>query len=95
MLKRNNKKRWTENTARVNAMKSVRGCLDCGENHPAVLQFHHRDGLQGGKRLNKFYYGSWSVLEIEMAKCDILCANCHLKRHYEEGTGFFGQAVNA
>lgn len=61
-------------------------CARCSENHPACLDFHHRD------RNSKLYTVSYMagmgkskprILE-EIAKCDILCANCHKKLHYDE-----------
>jgi hypothetical protein len=56
-------------------------CVDCGEADPVVLQFHH---VRGPKRDN---VGSlvcdsynWHVVEREIAKCVVLCANCHARR---------------
>jgi len=56
-------------------------CLDCGERDPVVLQFHH---VRGTKRDN---VGSlvcdcyeWPVIAEEIAKCVVLCANCHWRR---------------
>lgn len=56
-------------------------CVDCGESDPVVLQFDHVRGakladiaqmIQNHVRLE--------VLETEAAKCDIRCANCHIRR---------------
>ena len=61
-------------------------CKYCGENHPAVLQFHHRDPREKEFDVSAFVYhqkGGPAKLEAEIAKCDVLCANCHLKHHYE------------
>lgn len=56
------------------------GCIRCGESHPACLQFHHRD-----PSTKLFAITRWSKsalkLRAEIAKCDILCANCHFKHH--------------
>jgi hypothetical protein len=50
-------------------------CLD-------ALEFHHRDS--DGKDfsvLNRGYTRSWSRVEAEIAKCLLLCANCHREVH--------------
>lgn len=55
------------------------GCQDCGEVDPVVLEFDHRDdkimdvSTMIGSR-------SWSVIQAEIAKCDVVCANCHRRR---------------
>ena len=58
----------------------------CGESHPACLVFHHRDPKT--KRFaiaHTLHHGvSLTSLQDEMAKCDVICANCHLKFHYQE-----------
>ena len=63
-----------------------RPCHDCGETFsPWVMDFDHRDprtklfALAAGKALLK----SRDVLLAEIAKCDIVCANCHAMRTYE------------
>jgi hypothetical protein len=30
----------------------------------------------------------WEVIAQEIAKCDVRCANCHRRRHAEEGRWF-------
>lgn len=62
-------------------------CKECGENHPATLDFHHRD--RAGKDINIMMVVSRSgtgrlKLEAEIAKCDVLCSNCHRKLHWNE-----------
>jgi hypothetical protein len=57
------------------------GCSLCSENHPAVLDFHHRDRktkVAGVNRMAQWGY-SETRLRAEIAKCDVLCANCHRK----------------
>jgi hypothetical protein len=97
MLKSDRRKEWTKatlasNNERVNAYKIEKGCMDCGNKHPAVLQLHHRDGIQKGqRRLNQNRKRTWTFVAMELEKCDVLCANCHLMRHYNEKSGFFAQ----
>ena len=66
------------------------GCIQCGEQDPSCLDFHHRNGKQDKEghigRIRKF---GWVRLRAEIAKCDVLCANCHRKHHRDER-----QAVN-
>jgi hypothetical protein len=56
-------------------------CVDCGEGDILVLDFDHRD--RSTKRMavgSLVRYGSWSLLDYEIAKCDVRCANCHRRR---------------
>jgi L-lactate utilization protein LutB len=72
--------------------KSQIGCMDCGENHPACLQFHHRDretkSFNIGGIIGQWRYITLERLKEEIAKCDILCGNCHALRHWKEGHNF-------
>lgn len=61
-------------------------CQRCPENHPAVLQFHHRDPAAKEINLAESIHRGWSKERIlrEIEKCDVLCANCHLKHHWDD-----------
>jgi len=54
-------------------------CVDCGESDPVVLEFDHlRDkSLDVGQALP---YRSWESILAEIAKCEVVCANCHRRR---------------
>jgi transposase-like protein len=69
----------------IQQIKAKAVCKYCGENHPATLQFHHRDPSQKEFNIAEFvtrHMGSIVKLQKEIDKCDIVCANCHLKYHY-------------
>ena len=58
---------------------SERCCIDCGELDPLVLEFDHLEDkkftIATGLR-NR----SWQAVLDEIAKCDVVCANCHRRR---------------
>lgn len=60
-------------------------CLRCEESHPGCLDFHHRDPSEKDVSISLVVW-RWKLtrLEAEIAKCDVLCANCHRKLHWEE-----------
>ncbi len=67
-------------TAWLLTHKQANPCA-CGESDVACLEFHHRES--GGK---EFGIGSRSGITLtkiqrEVAKCEVLCANCHRKGH--------------
>lgn len=66
-------------------MKAILECAYCGENHPATLHFHHRDPEKKDFSLAEAVNYGYSIERIkrEIAKCIVLCANCHAKEHYE------------
>lgn len=60
-------------------------CSKCGENHPACIEFHHRNPEDKKFTISESItrVSKKAILE-EIEKCDILCSNCHRKLHYEE-----------
>jgi hypothetical protein len=66
-------------------LKATSVCAQCGENHPATLQFHHCDPQKKDFNLSESVREGYSIERIknEIAKCIVLCANCHAKEHYE------------
>jgi hypothetical protein len=68
-------------------------CVDCGETDPIVLEFDHL-------RDKKFSIGAgirerpWKAVLDEMAKCEVVCANCHRRRTNRRG-GFIRSMIVA
>jgi hypothetical protein len=54
-------------------------CADCGQRFPpVVMDFDHRDGeTKSGTISTKIGIWGWARILAEIAKCDIICANCH------------------
>ena len=80
------KKRRRELVAWYREYKKTLRCADCGQNHPAVLEFHHLDPSKKEVNISRLIAISSSLrkLKEEMAKCVVLCANCHRIRHWNE-----------
>jgi hypothetical protein len=57
-------------------------CVDCGydEPYPEVFDFHHIDPTTKEFAVFKIIK-SWKKTVVELDKCELLCANCHRKRH--------------
>lgn len=68
----------------VQNMKNQLYCVDCGQRHPATLQFHHLNPENKVFNISDAALRGTSLDRIkkEIEKCIILCANCHLIRHY-------------
>src|SRR5688500_3885976 len=63
--------------------KSQLQCERCGEADPVCLGFHHVDAEEKTFPLGDLRKRGWCrerVLE-EVARCAVLCANCHRKLH--------------
>jgi hypothetical protein len=86
-------KKQAFNRAMLNKIKTDNGCESCGYNaNPAALQFDHIDPdtkliSASGRRVNPGSMLSYSQTKIfaEIAKCRILCANCHAIHTVEQG----------
>lgn len=55
-------------------------CADCGESDPVVLEFDHVRGTKVASVARLMLGGKQARLETEMAKCEVVCANCHRRR---------------
>jgi len=69
---------------RFRRWKAQQRCQRCPENHPACLEFHRRDPSKKDMNVSQLWRlgYAWERLMQEVAKCDILCANCHKKLHF-------------
>ena len=59
-------------------------CTDCGlvyDGVPEVFEFDHCRGEKVAA-LSQLFGGSWDRVMVEVAKCDLVCANCHRRRTY-------------
>lgn len=66
----------------IKQYKLDQGCTDCGYNaHSVALEFDHLPGtvklFNVGQKI-----GTWSMAKLmaEIAKCEVVCANCHAVR---------------
>lgn len=85
---KNEKERVRRKVVRRSAILAAKKdvpCMDCGGRFPTcVMQFDHRDPSTKTKRFRSpgamAARTSLEEFEAEIAKCDIVCANCHAIR---------------
>ena len=76
--KRNQKIEYARN------LKLGYGCCLCGYDRCGdSLEFHHVNPEDKGREISQLLRGSWNIyyLKMELAKCVILCSNCHREYH--------------
>ena len=65
-------------------MKEDSGCIDCNTKYPFyVLDFDHTRGNKVSNIGQMLDYFSMEDILKEVAKCDIVCSNCHRTRTYQ------------
>lgn len=59
-------------------------CSVCGEDHPACIDFHHKDPSKKEIIVSQCYNRGWSIerTKKEIDKCQVVCRNCHAKIHW-------------
>jgi hypothetical protein len=75
---------YRETHAKLLAHLRTKPCLDCGGTFPFfVMQFDHRDPREKKYLVSQMVgrAGTGTIL-AEVAKCDIVCSNCHRERTY-------------
>ena len=77
----------TRQAQQLRQIKEESGCVDCGEKYPHfMLEFDHLPGTEkvgGPGELARTR--SWKLALKEIAKCEVVCANCHKIRSYVRG----------
>jgi hypothetical protein len=86
-----NQKEWMSEQSRefatalfriIDDVKEKYGCISCGENCRACLDFHHIDPKTKDGCVSKLASTKNVTKTInELNKCVVLCANCHRKFH--------------
>lgn len=72
-------------TAWLRSLKESRPCSDCGGIFPyQVMQWDHRPGFEKLGDISADFWGRpREEVLAEIAKCDLVCANCHAIRTFE------------
>jgi hypothetical protein len=70
----------------LDRFKLKRGCAGCGyKKCAAALDFHHVDSTKKERRISALQWKANSkITQLELAKCILLCANCHREEHHKE-----------
>lgn len=68
----------------IEEFKKTLRCQRCGCEDHRTLLFHHSDkGSKVFAIANAVQRGySWKRIMAEVAKCEVICANCHAIEHY-------------
>ena len=76
------KRRRAKRRLEIIALKDK--CARCGYDECATaLDFHHRNRQVGDRTVSVLLGFGWGMKRImaEIAKCELLCSNCHRLRH--------------
>ena len=71
-----------KNRLRLNQWMTDHGCHDCGDKRVVVLVFHHLKSDPSNVSVPRLVNSTWEKIEAEIDKCHLLCANCHMIRHW-------------
>ena len=83
-VRKNNKLQRKRLRQFIDDFKVGKKCGRCPEDAACCLDFHHTDPKQKIKAISRIASdGRWSIakLQTEIAKCELLCKNCHAKQH--------------
>jgi hypothetical protein len=76
LVKARQQKILQDNHTRLASYLQEHPCVDCGNSDVRVLEFDHVRGNKSFGIATKMKC-SWKVIEKEIEKCDVRCANCH------------------
>jgi len=87
IIERNRANR-ARNKEYVRAIKAKAPCADCGKKFPPVcMDFDHLPGEEKDRNVSNLVGAGASIarLDTEIAKCEVVCANCHRIRTEDRG----------
>lgn len=80
------KNKYQENKRKLQEVKSNAKCAKCGESRGYVLDFHHIDPDKKEYTISHMVANHYNFeseeIQKEIAKCIVLCANCHREFHH-------------
>lgn len=72
------KERNIEFQNKVSEIKESSPCTDCGNYYPSVvMDFDHIEDNKIANVSKLIKYGSWTKIQEEISKCELVCSNCH------------------
>lgn len=72
------------NYQKVRAYMLAHPCIDCGEKDIRLLEFDHVHGEKKATISRLLTQNrNWLIVEAEIAKCEVRCANCHRIKTFE------------
>ena len=74
--------RYWEKRKFVDAQRTQ--CAKCGDTRSYLLDFHHIDKSKKDFTIGKMKKCNEDVIQNEIDKCIVLCANCHREFHHFE-----------
>lgn len=87
---RNKQQYFEKNTRSIQSRRELtrqlknRPCADCGISYPYyVMDFDHRENEIKRCNLNQTARLSINAIKKEIAKCDVVCSNCHRERTHQ------------
>lgn len=86
-IKKNNALRTRNQTYVLDYLKT-HPCVDCGIDDPVVLEFDHVRGEKVNAIAELISRRSIEVIQEEINKCEVRCANCH-RRKTAKDRGYF------
>ena len=79
----------------LDKQKTDRGCDRCGYNaYAGALDWDHRPDEVKLFDISAGWSRNWDKLQSEIAKCDLLCANCHRQITQQRRTWSNGRSKN-
>ena len=95
MLRASVRRNQAETRAKIEALKA-KPCSDCGECFPPeCMDFDHRDPKSKHMGISSMGGRRWEAVLAEIAKCDLVCANCHRIRTRQRRQGVTRKPRNA
>lgn len=79
--------RRAEGKAYVDQIKTSNSCADCGGKfHPVAMDFDHGSSPKN-RSVAQLVSGAYKLdlIKAEIAKCELVCANCHRVRTWTRG----------
>lgn len=72
-------------------------CIVCGESHPAIIEFHHKDASTKKHSISRMVYNGMDICDImdEMDKTIPLCKNHHAMIHWEQNKNPLGLDIDS
>ena len=87
------RKRRLEKFREIVSATKNKPCADCGKIYPYyVMDFDHVRGKKKWAIAQRSWVPSEKSLRAEIAKCDVVCSNCHRERTHKRGSSSNGRA---